>query len=215
MNKPETKFHPNMFETTNGHLPQEDRTLASIKDQRSAKTTDMSSHLQATGSFKLTVDDNSLSKSNTQHLFKNLYGETLLTRLFFSASNVNNLQKVIRFIIHRETGESIDNQSNNELLIIMRSLFLEYSAHPALVDEKMSKEEKTKLYNKYTEEVKRLNEIVINTVVPKVMSQMQQYLDYLRDASQQPYQMNSPTNTNIAGERQYRSVTQLLLGTDL
>lgn len=201
-----------MFETANGHLPQEDRTLAAIKDQRATAS---SLDFQSPGSFKLTVDDTALSKSNTQHLFKNLYGETLLTRLFFSSSNVNNLQKVIRFIIHRETGESIDNQSNNELLIIMRSLFLEYSAHPTLVDERMSKEEKTKLYNKYTEEVKRLNEIVINTVVPKVMSQMQQYLDYLRDASQQPYQMNSPTNTNIAGERRYRSVTQLLLGTDL
>jgi uncharacterized protein YfaS (alpha-2-macroglobulin family) len=122
---------------------------------------------------------------------------------------------LIRFVVYKETEQVVDNQSNNELLIIMRSIFLEYGAHPPLIDASMSKEKKETLTKQYTEEVTRLNEIVLNTVIPKVLSQMQQYMDYLRDASQQPYQMNTPINTNITGEREYRSVTQVLLGTDL
>jgi hypothetical protein len=156
-----------------------------------------------------------LSGSNTRHLFKNLYGETLLTFLFFSSQNVDNIQKLVRMVVFKETQLVLDNQSTNELLIVMRSIFLEYSAHPPLIDPEMSSETKQQLYVMYTQEVSRLNEIVINAIVPKIISQLQQYLDYLRDASTQPYQTDTPQNVSIAGERQYRSVTQVLTGGEL
>jgi hypothetical protein len=93
MNTPITKFHPKLFESPNYHLPQEDRTISMLRDQRSSKLANVDlDKLESPGSFKLTVDDNFLSPSNTSSLFKNLYGETLLTRLFFSATNVQNIQ---------------------------------------------------------------------------------------------------------------------------
>ena len=83
------------------------------------------------------------------------------------------------------------------------------------IGKKHTEETKQKLYKMYSDEVRRLNDILISEIVPKVISQLQQYLDYLRDASQQPYEMETPKNVSIAGERQYRSVTQVLLGGNL
>lgn len=193
----------------------DDRVMATIRQERSKRLdTDMKS-LTSPGRYKFTENDDQLSGSNTRHLFKNLYGETPLTFLFFSDKNVENIQNVIKYIVHKETGYVVDKQSQTELLVIMRSIFLEYSAHPSLLDDKMSDAKRAEILAKYKSEVARLNDIVINAVVPKVISQLQQYVDYLRDANQQPYQMDTPKNSSIAGERQYRSITQVLLGGDL
>jgi hypothetical protein len=208
-------FHQEIFETPGADLPLENRTLQSIRQQRGQRLTkDKVSDLVSPGSFDINTNENQISGSNTRFLFKNLYGETLLTFLFFSKKNIENIQNVVKFIVNREIGYVIDNQSMTELLIIMRAIFLEYSFHPKLITENMPEKEKQLLLKKYTQEVSRLNTIVINQIVPKIVSQVQQYIDYLRDASQQPYQMDKPKNDSVQGQKQYRSTTQVLLGGD-
>jgi len=208
-------FHQEIFETPGADLPLENRTLQSIRQQRGQRLTkEKVSDLVSPGSFDMNTNENQVSGSNTRFLFKNLYGETLLTFLFFSKQNIENIQNVVKFIVNREMGYVIDNQSTTELLIIMRAIFLEYSFHPKLITENMSQEERQTLLKKYTQEVSRLNTILINQIVPKIVSQIQQYVDYLRDASQQPYQMNTPKNDSVQGQKQYRSTTQVLLGGD-
>lgn len=207
-------FHPSIYEH-NTNIPLDQNILKSVKEKRETKLEPVSK-LVSPGRYKFTIDDDSIASTNTKYLFKNLYGETLLTSLFFSRENIKNVQNLIKFVVHREVGLVIDNQSVNELLIVMRSVFLEYSAHPPLIDENtMSKAQVQTLKKKYTNEVARLNDLVINSVVPRLVSQLQQYLDYLRDASTQPYTMDRPKNDSISGERQYRSVTQVLTGGDL
>lgn len=214
--KPSKLFHPTDFETTSRDLPTNIRTLNSVRrDREQSLPAKQLAKVVSPGKYDLTIDDSQLSKSNTYQLFKNLYGETLLTEMFFSERNINNLQNVIRFVVNKETGYVIDNQSYNELLTIMRSIFLEYSAHPKLLTDDLSPIEKTALLQKYTSEVTRLNGIVVSDVVPRVASQMQQYLDYLRDASQPIRVMEKPISVSVSGERQYRSTTQVLLGGDL
>lgn len=209
-------FQQQIFETTNPDVPLETRTLQQIRKQRGQRLTNQKvDDLQSPGSFRLTTNKNDLSGSNTRHLFKNLYGETPLTFLFFSKQNIDNIQKIIKFIVHREIGYVIDDQSTNELLIIMRAIFLEYSLHPKLPDPKMSQDEQIELMAKYTKEVSRLNTILVNHIVPKIVSQVQQYVDYLKDASEQPYHMDKPQNDSVKGQRQYRSTTQVLLGGNL
>jgi hypothetical protein len=208
-------FHQKIFQTTDSDVPLETRTLQMIRTQRGQRlTSENVENLKSPGSFKLTVD-NKISGSNTRYLFKNLYGETLLTFLFFSEKNIDNIQNLIKFVVHRETKYVIDNQSMNELLIIMRAVFLEYSRHPKLITEDMSKKERNELLKQYSQEVERLNTIVINQIVPKIISQLQQYIDYLKDASEQPYYMDKPQNDSIKGQREYRSTTQVLIGSDL
>jgi hypothetical protein len=209
-------FQQQIFETTNADIPLENRTLQEITKERGQRLTKSKiDELISPGSYNFNTNDDSLSGSNTRHLFKNLYGETLLTFLFFSKTNIDNIQDILKFVVHRETKYIIDNQSVNELLIVMRALFLEYSLHPKLITEEMSDKERSELLKKYTIEVERLNMIVINQVVPKIISQIQQYVDYLRDASEQPYYMDKPQNDSVKGQKQYRSTTQVLIGGEL
>ena len=206
-------FQQQIFETTNADIPLENKTLQEITKERGQRLTKSKiDDLVAPGSYKFNTNEDSLSGSNTRHLFKNLYGETLLTFLFFSKKNIDNIQDILKYVVHRETGYIIDNQSVNELLIVMRALFLEYSLHPKLITEEMSPKERNELLQKYTAEVARLNMIIVNQVVPKIISQIQQYVDYLRDASEQPYYMDKPKNDSVKGQKQYRSITQVLAG---
>ena len=208
-----TVFHPSIFEISSNDKPLDKRTLQSITKQRGQRlTSETIEKMISPGSFNFTTDDNKVSGSNTRYLFKNLYGETPLTFLFFSDKNIENIQNILRYNVYKETKYIIDNQSTNELMIIMRSLFLEYSAHPKLLDESMSDDEKRLLLEKYTIEVARLNKIVVDAILPKVVSQIQQYVDYLRDAGKQPYQMDNPKNESVQGMKQYRSATQVLFG---
>lgn len=213
---PKTLFHPSFFDKTSRDLPSNPRTLELIRQQREKRIeSDDIKKLVSPGSFKLTVNDKKISQINTKQLFKNTYSETLLTFLFFSDKNVKNIQKLIKHLIYKEMGYIVDDQSYNELLTVMRSVFLQYSTHPPLITENMSEQERSALYLKYTKEVSKLNEIVINLIVPTIASQLQQYLDYLRDASNPPYYMDKPSNESVKGQRQYRSVTQVLTGFDL
>jgi len=209
-------FHNEIFETTNSDIPLENRTLQMIRKQRGQRlTSEKVDKMISPGSHIFTIDDDGLSDSNTRHLFKNLYGETLLTSLFFSKLNILNIQNVIKFNVHKETNYIIDKQSMNELMIIMRAVFLEYSRHPKLITPDMPQDEKDVLLMKYKMEVSRLNTIVINQVVPSIISQLQQYVDYLKDASEQPYYMDKPENVSVKGQKQYRSITQVLTGGNL
>jgi hypothetical protein len=208
-----TVFHPSIFQISSNDNPLDDRTLQSITKQRGQRlTSETVEKMISPGSFNFTIDDKKVSGSNTRFLFKNLYGETPLTFLFFSDKNIQNIQNILRYNVYKQMKYTIDNQSTNELMIIMRSLFLEYSAHPKLLDESMSEDEKRKLLEKYTIEVARLNKIVVDSTLPKVISQIQQYVDYLRDSSKQPYYMDKPKNESVQGMKQYRSATQVLLG---
>jgi hypothetical protein len=209
-NKP--LFHPELYEKS-FDLPGDKRTLLTITEERSKRlpSTQVDS-LKSPGKFNLTPDDKQLSSSNTRFLFKNLYSETPLTRLFFSDTNIRNIQNLIKLNVYKQNKYVIDYQSNNELMTVMRSIFIEYSAHPPLINENMPENELKLLLEKYTKEVDRLNQIIVQEIVPKIVSQIQQYLDYLRDASQQPYYMDKPKNESVKGQKQYRSVTQVLAG---
>lgn len=204
--------HPELYERS-PDLPGNKRTLLTITDQRSKRLPSTKlEELKSPGKYNLTPDDKQISGSNTRFLFKNLYGETPLTFLFFSDKNIKNIQNLIKLNVYKQIKYTIDDQSNNELMIIMRSIFIEYSLHPPLITEEMNDNERQLLFKKYTNEVDRLNKIVLQEILPKVVSQIQQYVDYLRDASQQPYYMDKPVNESVKGQKQYRSITQVLSG---
>lgn len=212
--------HPTFFQDVNINAKENlknQRTLLSVTTDRESKlvTSDLSK-LESPGNFNFTErKDVELTGSNTRHLFRNLYGETPLTFLFFSKQNINNIQDVIRHLIYKELFQVIDYQDNTELMIVMRSIFLEYHRHPKLLTPNMSEQEKTKISKQYTDEVKRLNELVINDTVPRIISQLQQYMDYLKDCSTPRSIMDKPESTSVSGSRSYRSTTSVLLGTNL
>lgn len=212
--------HPTFFQDVNINAKENlknERTLLSVTTERESKlvTSDLN-QLESPGNFNFTErKDVELTGSNTRHLFRNLYGETPLTFLFFSKQNIDNIQNVIRHLIYKELFQVIDRQDDKQLMIIMRSIFLEFHRHPKLLTPNMSEDEKTKLTKQYTDEVTRLNDLVINDTVPRIISQLQQYMDYLKDCSTPRSIMDKPQSTSVTGTRNYRSTTSVLLGTNL
>jgi hypothetical protein len=122
---------------------------------------------------------------------------------------VINLQNLIRHTVFKQIGVVIDKQDPRELLIVMRSIFELYSRHPPYFDDSKGRYYNLKIVNKTINEVERLNDIVINEVVPKIISMVYQYFGYLKDVEGRRF-MESPKNVSIAGERSLRSVTDVL-----
>jgi hypothetical protein len=209
-------LHPSQYQINDDNNLKKQRTLLSLKEERE-KTLAVEDlkKLTSPGKYNFTINDSTVKGSNTNSVFKNLYGETLLTFLFFSRQNIENIQKLIRMLVFKHTKEVIDDQSTTELLVIMRSIFLAYSKHPKLLDESMSDTERKELLIQYTNEVNRLNELVIDSTVPVIVSQLQQYLIYLSDASSPLRVMEKPLSTSVKGTKNYRSQTQVLLGSEL
>ena len=114
-------------------------------------------------------------------------------------------------------GQKIDEQSKTDLLIIMRSIYLEYLNQPPEYLETMDYKTKKIVLQQTKDEINRLNNIVVNEVVPKIISELQQYLDYLRDASK-PYSGDildiKPESISIKGQKNYRSATSVYFGGD-
>ena len=105
---------------------------------------------------------------------------------FFSPQNIKNLQNQIRYNVWKESNHvyTVGDQDQIELSIVMRSLFLQYSKNRKI---------------KVADQIKELNSIVIDDITPNIISNIQQYLVYLRD-KQKPYRtIERPVNVSSAG----------------
>jgi len=104
---------------------------------------------------------------------------THLSNLFFSAKNVQILQNALRAGVYNfsEKKYIIDEQNTDALNIIMRAIFLQNS--------------KNQLEN-LTDQIKELNELVINYCVPKIHSEVEGYINYKRDASSLAVPLDNP-----------------------
>lgn len=114
-----------------------------------------------------------------------------LSAAFFSNENVERLQRGIQAAIKARTGYRIDRQSDEQLLIVMRYVYMQ-SARNTGGDA----------------EVRRLNDLVLREVVPQVGAGLAQYLGYLRDASTLPTPIARGQATSIKGTK----TTQLFTG---
>lgn len=119
---------------------------------------------------------------------KNIHTENPISELFFSKHNISILQNGIRYSVFKKTNDLkiIGNQSEHELLIIMRSIYLQYCKH--------------RQYN-IVEQVKDLNSKVINYAVPNVLVELNQYIAYKKDASSLPIPLEHAKYVSSAGTK--------------
>lgn len=99
------------------------------------------------------------------------FEETLVSKVFFSAENIQIIQNGLRAGVYKKSGNRelvIPNQNIDILKQIMRTMFLEYSLFQP---------------DNITQQVERLNNIVLDYVVPKVFGEAIGYLKYLEDQS--------------------------------
>lgn len=137
-------------------------------------------------------------KPNTTRLqaFSGTVEATALNQAFLSQENIDYLQDQIRFEVYKRSNHEniIGRQSDIELLIIMRSIYFQYSKN---------QQSNIKM------QIKELNDLVIQETVPKIMSGIEQYKYYLVDASRLPMPLSHGESTNSAGRKQLPSVTKI------
>lgn len=99
-----------------------------------------------------------------------LWNDTLLSTAFFSQQNIQIIQNGIRAgVYHRSNGQYVVGpQDCDSLKIIMRSVFLQYSANQPL---------------NIPQQIQELNKIVLNYCIQQVYSEAQGYMKYIDDAS--------------------------------
>jgi len=99
-----------------------------------------------------------------------LWDETYLSKAFFSHQNIQLIQNGIRAgVYHKSNGQYlIGPQDCDPLKIIMRSVYLQYSANQP---------------NNLTQQIEELNKIVLNYCIQQVYGEAQGYLKYIDDAS--------------------------------
>ena len=105
--------------------------------------------------------------------------ETTLSRAFFSVENIKAIQNAIRREVNIKSGPKnyvIDDQSVDELKIIMRGIYYQYARN---------------LEDGIKEQVDDLNKKVIDWSVPHIMSAVDHYYYYINDISHLPVPMNN------------------------
>lgn len=114
---------------------------------------------------------------------------TPLARTFFTPRNAAALQEAIRREVYLRSGPKkyvIDDQDIDELKMIMRAIYLQYGKN-----------------NEFDIEgqVRDLNKIIVDWAVPRILSEVDQYMYYLDDISHLPVPMAQPMNMSSAGTR--------------
>lgn len=95
---------------------------------------------------------------------------TPLSKAFFSAKNINVIQKGIIQEVYNLSNHKyvIDNQNEDVLKIIMRSIFLQNSAH---------------LPTQIQGQINQLNQLVIDYCAPNIYTEVLSYIKYKHDVS--------------------------------
>ena len=104
---------------------------------------------------------------------------------FFSDGNISRIQKELKQQVRRHTNQTISNQSCNEIYTVMKYMYVNHG----------------KVYMKRNDkEVQRLNDLVLQELVPMVSSNVLQYLQYIKDINNLPVPMEYGKTTSVKGD---------------
>ena len=122
--------------------------------------------------------------NNSNTLIKGIIEESTLSSEFFSTKNIQALQNSIRFNVHNQTNKIIDNQSTNELLTIMRSIFLQFS-------------DSTVNSIDFLSHILGLNQQVSDFAVSQINTQITQFDGYIQKLSRLPTPIDPPVKVDF------------------
>ena len=117
-----------------------------------------------------------------------------LNQIFFSKKNMDIIQNMIRFKVYEKSDKKhiIDKQSDIELEIVMRSIYLQHSPN---------------LPNKIKEQITYLDKLVSDWCVEQILPEITQYFGYIKEIEYMPIPIDLPLNLSSKGSRTLRSVT--------
>lgn len=113
---------------------------------------------------------------------------TPLNQAYFSPANVQIVQnKIRREVYDRSGGEFlIDPQSADELMIVMRAMYLQYG-----------KNQPTNIAG----QIEELNQIVADWCVPKILAECSMHRTYLHDIQNLPVPIAHPVMMSTTGTK--------------
>jgi hypothetical protein len=196
-------FHPSIFEHKLSDIINNtdplffNRTLETIDEQRRVIT-------GGSNPKQSTVYDTKCSKDSyrNSNAYSSIQERNVINDLYFSTNNIQQVQNMIRYTVHKHANYIIGNQSEAELLIVMRAIYLQYAANPIITE---TIKQKKLIY----EEIERLNNIVVNDIVPSIVSNTQQYLNYLEDISKISMPHARGKNESVKGTKQFRDISDI------
>lgn len=130
------------------------------------------------------------AESNFQgDMLRGNWESTPVSNLFFSRSNIEQVQKAIKqevFTRSAAKGYTIDDQSVDELKIIMRAMYYQYAKN---------------LPTNAQAQVDELNDRVVQWSAPHILSAVDHYFYYLKDIDTLPVPMSHPVHLSRAGTK--------------
>jgi len=112
-----------------------------------------------------------------------LWSETVLSKVFFSKQNIQIIQNGIRKGVYdkSQTRILVDNQPEDQIVTIMRAMYLQYSKN---------------LEINIPQQIQELNNFVLNFCIISVFNEAVAYLKYKEDASTMHKPMQHPIYSN-------------------
>jgi len=110
------------------------------------------------------------------------------SRIYFSQQNIDWLQTHLRYVVYMETGDVIGLQDESELVLVMRSIYLEMSENPSNSSD-------------FSKHLLELNNIVIAKLIPSVLNAINIHKTYQSQALKVRTPMAHPVNVNITGTK--------------
>lgn len=117
---------------------------------------------------------------------------------FFSRKNIDHIQSMIKKIIYIKTGNRIiltENQKEEDLLLNMRANYL------------MNNRALPYSINK---QVDILNEKLLETIIPDMLTNIKQHIDYIRDIKTPLKPIDRPFNDSLKGSKTPKSYTNVI-----
>lgn len=174
-----------------------DRTYDDLWNDRSKLSSNKNYKYQKAFETCKPTKENDFAKS----AIKGIHTKNLLNQVYFSESNVEKIQNLIRYNVYKLSNKEfkIGKQDKTQIQIVMRSVYLQYGRN---------------LNDDISKQIKQLNNIVADELAPKIISNIKQYVKYLKDIAE-PYQiMDRPKNMSSAGLKSLRIDTALGFGNE-
>ena len=128
------------------------------------------------------------ASKNTNNSLRHTHLDNRLNKTFFSPQNINVIQNaIIDAVLKKSNGEfKIGRQSDKQLNIIMRSIYLQHSKN---------------LPNNIEGQISDLNKRVLQYCVPSIYSEILQYNGYLKAINTNIVPLDRSINISSKGEK--------------
>jgi len=123
------------------------------------------------------------TNTNYQNVLAGTFERSQLSTSFFSKNNIDLIQNSIRKGVYDKSNQRIliDKQAEDQVVLVMRSMYLQYSKN---LDTNIGKQ------------IEELNNHVLNYCIPSVYNEAVSYLKYKEDSSSMHRPIQHPIYSN-------------------